>query len=645
MTFVYVAETQEQAEQEYIPHLQLFFEDYTRTVPQYLAPPGYLSIEQLKMRAALADKLHGGFDFNAISTAFFIAVGTPDKVANQIGEWSETMNTTHINSVMHFADMPHWKTVKNLTLFAEEVIPRLRSRVGSPRRGRGRVGRRRRASMGKFTRDVHTVDGVKTAVYTAGKGEPLVFFHGAGTIDGFDFAEPWTEKYQVIVPHHPGFGESGDDPTFTDLHDYVMHYLELFDVLKLDAFNLVGLSLGGYLAAKFASEHGHRVKKLALIAPAGMIDPEHPMLDILMVPGEQVPGLLVSNFDVLKKRLPEKPDLDFMARPVPRGDDGDAPAVGASRGSEVHALSASRDDADADRLGRRGQDHSRPAGGDLAEARPQRGGQGVQGRGAPRAPREAGSRRGGGEVPELSALQRWRRSGGSDDGSTHIRQGRRRARRRRGPAAAEPRPGGARASIRIGYAISLSGPFAPGAQSTSWSQYKLWAKDVNDAGGITLKKYGNARCPIELIDYDDRSQPDELIKLVERLILNDKVDLVLGPWGTHMNLAVAPIINKYEYPVIFFTAAAHAAPRAGAALAVRVLVRWSSPVDATAPLATHDRRPQEAGQDQGPGGGDPRGRAARRRAAHRVPRGLQEERASRSCTARAIRWASRTCSR
>jgi alkanesulfonate monooxygenase SsuD/methylene tetrahydromethanopterin reductase-like flavin-dependent oxidoreductase (luciferase family) len=129
LNFVYVAETQEQAEREYIPHLQAYFEDYLRTSPQYLAPPGYLSVEQLKIRAALADKLHGGFNFEALNQAFFISVGTPDRVANDMGEWATQMNTTHFNSVTHVADMPHWKTVKNLTLFAEEVMPRLRSRT------------------------------------------------------------------------------------------------------------------------------------------------------------------------------------------------------------------------------------------------------------------------------------------------------------------------------------------------------------------------------------------------------------------------------------------------------------------------------------------------------------------------------------
>jgi len=129
LTYVYVAETQEEADREYSNHLRAFFEDYARA-ERYIAPPGYLTIEQLKIRAAAADKMHGGFDYDAISKSFFLAVGTPEKVANQIGEWGHRMQTSHFNNVMHVADMPHWKTVKNMTLFAEEVIPRVRGREG-----------------------------------------------------------------------------------------------------------------------------------------------------------------------------------------------------------------------------------------------------------------------------------------------------------------------------------------------------------------------------------------------------------------------------------------------------------------------------------------------------------------------------------
>jgi len=165
----------------------------------------------------------------------------------------------------------------------------------------------------KFVREEYIVDGVNTVIHVAGSGEPVVVFHGAGTVDGFDFAEQWADRFRVIVPYHPGFGESGDDPTFTDIHDYVMHYLGLFETVGIDKVRLVGVSLGGWMAAQFASEHNDRVKKLVLIAPAGMIDPLHPAADILSIPGEQVVGMLVSDFEVLKKKLPQNPSIDFIA--------------------------------------------------------------------------------------------------------------------------------------------------------------------------------------------------------------------------------------------------------------------------------------------------------------------------------------------
>jgi len=82
-------------------------------------------------------------------------------------------------------------------------------------------------------------------------------------------------------------------------------------------------------------------------------------------------------------------------------------------------------------------------------------------------------------------------------------------------------------SIRIGYAVSLSGPFSPGTMTTTVPNYRLWAKDVNDAGGIYLKKY-DKKVPLEVIELDDRSNMEDVVRLVERLMTAEKVDIVRG---------------------------------------------------------------------------------------------------------------------
>jgi branched-chain amino acid transport system substrate-binding protein len=107
--------------------------------------------------------------------------------------------------------------------------------------------------------------------------------------------------------------------------------------------------------------------------------------------------------------------------------------------------------------------------------------------------------------------------------------------------------------IRIGYVASLSGPLAPGTMTTTVPNYKLWAKDVNDAGGITLSKFGR-KVMVELIELDDRSNIEDAVRLTERLITSEKVDLVLPPWGTGSNLAVAPVYAKHGYPHMAVTA-------------------------------------------------------------------------------------------
>ncbi len=107
----------------------------------------------------------------------------------------------------------------------------------------------------------------------------------------------------------------------------------------------------------------------------------------------------------------------------------------------------------------------------------------------------------------------------------------------------------AKDKIRIGTAIALSGPFSGGAGMTQVPNYDMWVEEVNARGGIKVKEYGK-RLPIEYIKYDTKSDVGTAVKLVQKLILEDKVDFLLPPWGTGTCLAVAPIFNKYKYPLI-----------------------------------------------------------------------------------------------
>jgi len=106
--------------------------------------------------------------------------------------------------------------------------------------------------------------------------------------------------------------------------------------------------------------------------------------------------------------------------------------------------------------------------------------------------------------------------------------------------------------IKIGFAVSKSGPNAAGASITTIPNYQLWISDINAAGGLKL---GDKRVPIEVVEYDDQSVNEELVKAAERLINQDKVDILLSPWGTGMNLAVGPTFNKYGFPHMAATAA------------------------------------------------------------------------------------------
>lgn len=171
--------------------------------------------------------------------------------------------------------------------------------------------------MATFERRSLSINGIDTVVLTAGRGAPLVYFHGAGTVTRFDFALPWTRDFQVVVPYHPGFGESADDPAVTEIHDYVLHYLDLFAELGLKRIRLVGQSMGGYIAATLASEQGHLIERLALVCPIGIPTGDVKTTNFLEVPPEQLPALLAVDPQTVIRHLPKGPPSDaFIAERI-----------------------------------------------------------------------------------------------------------------------------------------------------------------------------------------------------------------------------------------------------------------------------------------------------------------------------------------
>jgi pimeloyl-ACP methyl ester carboxylesterase len=167
--------------------------------------------------------------------------------------------------------------------------------------------------MASFTNETLDVNGIETVVQIAGEGEPLVFLHGAGTITGFDSLLPLAERFRLIVPHHPGFGLSADDPSVSRIEDYARHYLDVFDQLGIRELSLVGQSMGGWLAATLAIDGSERVRRLVLAAPIGLRVPEHPTADIFTIPGEELLEHLSADPSVFDGKVPDPPTPEFLA--------------------------------------------------------------------------------------------------------------------------------------------------------------------------------------------------------------------------------------------------------------------------------------------------------------------------------------------
>ena len=100
--------------------------------------------------------------------------------------------------------------------------------------------------------------------------------------------------------------------------------------------------------------------------------------------------------------------------------------------------------------------------------------------------------------------------------------------------------------FKLGVVTSLSGELAFGGSVTKRG-YDMWADTLNAMGGIEI---GGKKYKVQLVYADDQSTPATAAVGGERLITQEKVDVILGPYASGPTLALAPITEKYKVPHI-----------------------------------------------------------------------------------------------
>ncbi len=140
------------------------------------------------------------------------------------------------------------------------------------------------------------IAGVELDLFEDGNGPPLLFLHSA---QGFAPEHPYVPRLsadrRLIAPSHPGFGKSSLPDWIDAIDDIAYIYLELLDRLNLKQLDVIGCSVGGWIAAELATKSPASVRKLVLVGPVGVKTGPIDRLDIpdiFAIPQSEIERLL-----------------------------------------------------------------------------------------------------------------------------------------------------------------------------------------------------------------------------------------------------------------------------------------------------------------------------------------------------------------
>jgi pimeloyl-ACP methyl ester carboxylesterase len=157
-----------------------------------------------------------------------------------------------------------------------------------------------------FKQSFVEIDGCRINLRRGGSGEPLLFLHGAsGAPAILPFMEKLAQRFDVLVPEHPGYGLSDEPEWLENIHDAAYFYLDFLKHQKLQGVTLVGSSMGGWIAMEMAVRDTSRIKSLVLVSPAGVRAPGVQPADIFLMPPEELVRSLFHDPKLAEARLAE----------------------------------------------------------------------------------------------------------------------------------------------------------------------------------------------------------------------------------------------------------------------------------------------------------------------------------------------------
>jgi pimeloyl-ACP methyl ester carboxylesterase len=152
---------------------------------------------------------------------------------------------------------------------------------------------------------------VPVRYFEGGKGEPLVYLHGAGGLmQGDPLFNKLAETHHVFAPLLPGYGDSEECSELRDMLDFTLHTADVVDALGLDDPILVGHSMGGMIAAEMAAIAPKSVTRLGLICPAGLWLDDYPIPDLFSMLPYEMPEYLFHDVEAGTKLMTAGVALD-----------------------------------------------------------------------------------------------------------------------------------------------------------------------------------------------------------------------------------------------------------------------------------------------------------------------------------------------